>query len=906
MRGLVILLILSLVVVGVTPGAEAQSEIPLLLKTEQDIRNLTKVGSGTSASPYIIDGLSFTAPSSVPITIYGTTKYVVLRNPVVAAAQSSDAIRIVNAAHVVVEGANLEFNKVGIRVVNSTDVTIKDSEIRASTDAGILLDSTSKAQILRNKIAVNGRDVVFAVNGTRLATQNVFRDNNLSISTDQTGFAFESPAMYDQDIDPSNVVNFIPMRWHVNLKGTAAAPKTISDEVVDVKGITNVAQVVCYNCSYVTIDRVTGTTGKASGLLIERSGNITISQIFAEGNEGSGIHVRNSSRIDVGSSNIYGNGIGFQTMNATHVNLTASQIKGSTRTGASLQYGGNVSLRGNTIAEGTGDGVAFDKVNGSLSEGNTIQDNSGDGVEVSASTSPIVRDDSLLDNGGAGVHLTSTTSRASVSNIRASGNAQGILLSKGTLLSTISSSVFEGNTQSGVALSSAGLKNTIADNTFADQPRHVELTLSKLNVFTGNRITIAPGEMGFWFDKEDSYDNEIPTSNTVNGTAMQWHVAIAGTPQSPMVLRDIVVETPNMTNVAQVMIYKGSYIDLVNTVASNGVRGVYTLRSSSMEIDGAQLTNNSVGLDMLGTQTAVVRGVTTYGGTSSVYLSNALNVTLADIAGPGTDYVVDIDKTSRGSIIEQIDATDVLKGSIRGASTSHLIADAGLDKLVALGNETSFDGTLAYTRFDSERIVRQTWDFGDGESDESGDTAALRPTHNYTTPGNYTATYKLQTADGRTLTDTVKVRIVPPPEMPAMPGVEANKSNGTVTLNWTPPASEFPIKSYRVYRGLNASNLTLLLETVNNATTTKEKFDTSMDVFYAITAVSFGGESALSEPFMLNITPPPPPPKPTPSPTEPTEPTEEAPTEGAKTPGPGFALALLAAAGVAVARQRRR
>lgn len=827
---------------------------------------------------------------------------------IVAGGAKYDGIRLTNATNVVIERADLQFNNAGIRLQLSNGTIVRDSTVRASK-IGISLEGTLRADIRRNQLSVNDQDVAFGSftppRSTVIhATLNVFRENNLSIATGQFGFFFPSVLFYDNDIDPSNVVNFLPVRWHTNVIGTPTSPVVISDEAVDVKGTTNVGQVVCYNCAYVRIQNINATSGSASGLVIEKGRNVTMVNVFAEGNDVAGILLLNSLDLTIESPSTYANRVGVQGQNVTNLTIATGRIAANQQ-GVSLMYANDTRLRENTIERNT-DGVVLDRVNRTASERNTIQLNSGDGMRITQGVRNAARNETIVGNGGAGVMLSNTLN-ATVATSRIENNTRGgVVLAAGTYLSRVTSNTFSANAEGGIWLNAAGPLNRIDGNTLSAEAKHLRFTSTEQSIVDTNRMTGGVNETGLWFDDEKSYTNEIATTNTVNETPVRWYVALVGSPNAPIVLRNIRSETENVTNIAQIMIYKGSYVDVIDARASQGARGIYALRSSSVTVEDADLQRNLVGVEMSGTQTGEIRRVVVNGSRSGILLANAVNVSIEDVSAPGTRIAVEIgDAQSRGSVIQRINATGTIDMSVRDPTAAtkeprHLIADAGLDKLVGADRNASFMDAIGVARFGSERILRQAWSFGDGATEETTLEATLRPIHAYAEPGNYTATYTIETADRLALTDTVRVRVVPPPEAPSELAAVPATQSGRVALNWTPPASEFPITKYKVYRGLDAENLTFLLELAVNETTVPEAFETPMDVFYAVSAIAFGGESEMSDPFQIRLRPPPPPPTDT-SPT--VTPTATAEEKGSPLPALPLVLAVV---GLAAWVARRR
>jgi nitrous oxidase accessory protein NosD len=860
-------------------------------------------GSGTASSPYVITGYDLLAVDAHGISLTNTRAHVVIRDVSIAAGGAKwDAIRLVNATNVTIERADLQFNRAGVVLQAAHGVTIRDSTIRASK-SGITLENTDHAKITANNLAVNEQNVAFTTTGTARTSGNVFRENNLSIATGQYGFFFQGPHVYNNDVDPSNVVNFVPVRWHTNVAGTAATPHVFTGEAAHVKGMTNVGQVACISCSHVRFENVNASSGAANGLVIEKSHNVTIHQAFAEGNDAAGIHVRNSTRVDVTSSSAYANKIGIHGFNASNMTVSGVTLAANDQ-GMLLNFGGINVVRESSV-ESNREGVFLDRTNRTTLETTTVARNTADGIRLAAGRDNAAQSMSLRDNKGAGINVVGTFN-ATVSASRAENNsAGGILLGKDTLLAKVTGNTVVGNGEGGIRLVSTAALNRIEDNTLENQSRHIRFTMSGQAVVSGNTMTAGPNQTGLWFDDEASYNNEISTTNLVGGTPVQWHVALVGSPSAPIVLRGMRVEAENVTNVAQIMVYKTSYVRVEDAIAANGARGIYGLRSSSITITDSTVRDNQVGIELRGTQTGEVRRVSAYGGKSGVLLAETLNISVSDLTANGTRIAVEFaDTKSRGAVVERIDASGVTEVSVKDPTAAtteprHLIADAGLDKRAPVGANVTFSDALGVARFGSERILRQSWDFGDAGTVESEATATLRPTHIYEAAGDYVATYVVETADGLRLSDTVEVRVIAPP--PAPTNLTAQIVGGKVNLSWLPPESEFPITSYRVYRGIAEDNLTFLMEGPKNETVATEKMDTAAKIWYSVTAIAFGGESLNSTLATLTITPPPPPP---PTPIE----GEEVPGEGeeaAQTPLPAVALLALAAGLAAVARRRR-
>lgn len=897
-----------LLLVSPLPPASAQEGGNIVITGNAEIRDFAKAGgAGTASNPWIIENKEITAASGHGIDISDTTQHILIRNVrVVAGGAAYDGIRLVNVSNVVIEKADLQFDRYGIHVQRSFDVAIRNSTVRAS-QVGILLEGAQRTGVVNNSLAVNERDVSlksFAQGRlpTLNSTGNTFRSNNLSIASGQIGFEFADPRSYSNSIDASNVVNFVPMRWYTHLTGTAASPRVITGDAAQVKGMTNVAQIMCWACSHVRMVSLNASSGTAAGVAIMNSSNVTLVRPFTEGNEAAGIEVKDARNVTVEGASTFANGVGIRLVNATSARVTGAEIAAN-RQAALVQFGSqNAILASRVLAND--DALVLDRTNRSLTEGNNVSGSRIDGIRIVGGRDNVLRGEEVRQNGGAGVMLTDTFN-ATVTRSHIENNSKGgVVFGPKTILSHVRDSRLVANGEGGIRFATSGPLNRAEGNDLSGQARHIRFTATEQNTLERNVMSWAPGETGIWFDDENAFNNNISTTNLVNGTPVQWHVAVVGTSTSPIVLRDLRVTTPNVTNIAQIMVFKGSYVRLENAVASDGARGVYALRSSAITISGAQLTDNLVGVELRGTLTGEVRGVRAEGGVTGVLLAQSSNVSIEDLAAPGAKTAVEFaDSTSKGSVIQRVNATKTTGASIKDPSISktvpprgnHLIVDAGLDKRVGAGVDLTFSDAIGVARFGSDRIAKQTWSFGDGTSEESHEPAVLRPVHAYANTGLHVATYTVEMADGLVLTDTVLVEVLPPPAAPT--GLEAEVAGRVVKLEWIPLSNE-TVTTYRVYRGADRDDLTFVLNSTGNTTSVSEKLD-GRRVWFAVSAVGVGGEGPLSTPRPVSLDAPA---KPDDGKTTTTTPPT---TEAKESPLPPAAALLLALALLAAARRRR-
>ncbi len=109
----------------------------------------------------------------------------------------------------------------------------------------------------------------------------------------------------------------------------------------------------------------------------------------------------------------------------------------------------------------------------------------------------------------------------------------------------------------------------------------------------------------------------------------------------------------------------------------------------------------------------------------------------------------------------------------------------------ANSNTTSGDATLSVsfssTVSEGNGGVSYVWKFGDGAT-----SASQNPEHDYTTPGNHTASLTITDITGLTASDQISIEVMTPPDTTPPAGVsglgETTKTNQTIRWDWTNPS----------------------------------------------------------------------------------------------------------------------
>lgn len=537
---------------------------------------------------------------------------------------------------------------------------------------------------------------------------------------------------------------------------------------------------------------------------------------------------------------------------ASNVTLVDPLARGGRADGLVILNSQGVRVIGGILADNRGGGARIVATGEVRLDGVNASENGGDGLTFVGSPFAAVENATMMGNLGAGVSARDTIAPFAAIANRVEANRKGGILLAVVPEARVEDNAMRRNGPTGIEVVAGNARTRIVGNELADHDAGIRIVATSFASFVRNAIDIEAGQVGFHFADEASYDNDLPPSNTVDGEALQWHRALAGTESAPIVLRDVRVTVRGITNVAQVMVYRSAYVSLPGVVAENGVAdGLLLHRSSSVMVDDARLRGNDVGAHLVATQSSLVRRADVAESRVGVHLAASGANTIEGTLVRGTQRGILMDGDGVANRVSQTQATGargsvVEDPSVSGLRGANLVVDAGPDVRNGIGRPVRFEGALVASRFDSERIVHQRWDYGDGSADERAEATPLRPSHLYAQPGTYTATLTVRTAEGRVYSDTALARISGPLSAPL--GVAAVQARTSASLSWQPPASDggTDVVAYRVYRGATPEEATLLLEVGNVTHALDEAVPEGVFHHYAVAAVNGDSEGPRS------------------------------------------------------------
>ncbi len=259
------------------------------------------------------------------IYLFGATENLVDFNNCTGAVNFG-LILYIEANRNTVRDNNLSSNPAsGLLIYNSNNNTIVNNTCDSNENAGIELWLNSENNdIVDNRASNNSQGISLSDS----SMNNEFRGNNITKTDSQFGFYFADNTTYDNNIDRTNLVNNISIRWYTHENGISLDGLNIS-----MYNITNVAQIMLYDCHQVNLTNSTGSNGN-HGILLFSSGNNKIKY------------------NDLSDNNL---GIGLESSNWN--NISNNTCHGNTQDGIHLASSENNTITGNLLMKNEGIGI---------------------------------------------------------------------------------------------------------------------------------------------------------------------------------------------------------------------------------------------------------------------------------------------------------------------------------------------------------------------------------------------------------------------------------------------------------------------------------------------------------------------------------------------------------------------
>jgi len=561
--------------------------------------------------------------------------------------------------------------------------------------------------------------------------------------------------------------------------------------------------------------------GNYEGIGVDVSRDVRINASAVSSNNGFGIAVRSSTRVEVSGTSLEVNQAGIVVRDSSSLDLQWNYLRGNLQNAISFDYTSGIRFEGNWVEE-LGNGISLWNLGASTFVGNTFDS---------------IRDLDLWLVDSSGINVSGNTIRFRSGGLRIVG-VDGLELIGNLIVSESNAAIISGRNirveaneiwaggGRGLSIESAEavrvVGNDLRNPLYGLGLFQVTNATVRANDFSGNGITLSG-------DAPAHYDSHaIAPDNTVDGRPIDYRKGCADLALEGVQAGQLILASCSRVRVSNASIggteigLQAAFVDGLDlgnltlsgsslfglflhnvtggtmvglSASSNSRAGVYVRASVNLVFDGLLSRSNGVGVALGGSSDILVK--------RSRFVDNGVQATddrgsanawdagypeggnvwsdyagWDDCGGPAQDvctgsdglgdtwYVIDADTYDRYPIVEvnppNAPPEPVIVGPTRGVAYDTI----------------HWDGTSS---FDPDgQIVSYRWEFGDGDQ-STGSTAY----HRYTTAGTYDV--RLTVTDNRHTTTTARVLVMiePPPEIPLVLYEHASGFRLPIPADWS-------------------------------------------------------------------------------------------------------------------------
>ncbi len=256
---------------------------------------------------------------------------------------------------------------------------------------GIQIDDSNKNTIENNTCSNNWFGITLYS-----SPDNILKNNTITITGTQIGFNFNNVVSYNNTITETNTVNGVPMRWYTNIIGNVSQYIVLQDINVELSKITNIAQIMLYNCHYVKLKNSTTKNGTNNGFLLYSSNNNIVENNTCYSNNENGIKLTFSSNNNLTNNNCSKNDKGISLSQSNWSNIDKNN--GSTnRIGIQLDSSSSNIVKNNTCNSNDNHGIFFKSSSNNKLKNNTCNSNDN-GIYLKLSSKNELKNNSCSNN----------------------------------------------------------------------------------------------------------------------------------------------------------------------------------------------------------------------------------------------------------------------------------------------------------------------------------------------------------------------------------------------------------------------------------------------------------------------------------------------------------------------------
>ncbi|MHA2251361.1 MAG: right-handed parallel beta-helix repeat-containing protein [Candidatus Kariarchaeaceae archaeon] len=429
---------------------------PVLITDDSDFSAQGFDGAGTVDDPYLIAGLDIAIGSGNLIEIWNTTaNFCVRDNTLNGFTTSGHGIFVVNGTQGIIERNQvLNIGNNGIRVDNSTVMSIKDNYVHTTVGSGIVLAFNSiDITISGNEIAsseFNGINVVLGSSNVTITDNNI-HDNVLD------GIHFEESHF-----------NFIENNHFSNCNTGILLLNSSSNEIL----------------GNTVMQSVNG------GIALQAASNYNLVSNNTSFNNGlSGIYVGSSSDNVISTNQVYANGhSGIYLFLSTQNQVVENFAFSNSVKGVGLETSTANELIGNTVYDNQDAGIGFILSPGNFIIDNEVYNNKLNGIAFFQSTDNRITNNNVYGNIYRGIRIQDGSNGNIIELNKIHDNTEdGIVI--WTSDNIVDNNEYYSNTWSGIRLDVNSNNNTVIDNVIWENGEDgITTTFATNSLIDGNEV----------------------------------------------------------------------------------------------------------------------------------------------------------------------------------------------------------------------------------------------------------------------------------------------------------------------------------------------------------------------------------------------------------------------------------
>ncbi len=557
-------------------------------------------------------------------------------------------------------------NHIGIAVGSSSNNNILTSNFaNNNTGPGIRVNSSNNNALTGNNTSSNKWGIYLSHSNNTLtnntasnnesgielyrARNNILRNNLMSDNRYNFTVKGDDYLDFENDIDTSNLVDGDPVYYLVGASGT----------VID--SSSNAGTVYCIGCDNVTVKDLI-LTNEACGIYFYNTINSSI-QNNQLNNNGTGIYLNSSSDNTITGNTASSNNIGIYLSSSGSNTITGNITNDNDVVGIQLYSGGSNTVIDNTASNNRSYGICLSVSNSNTLMNNTTNNNvyynyHGWGIYLDHSSNNTITNN-ITSNNRYGMYIYRHSNNNNIADNTVSGNVVGIRIgSYAYSYRSCSGNLITGNDASNndyvVFLYWSGGNNIIRDNhsgrihlnhadnntVINNNTSGISLETSNNNIITGNIISNSAFGIYLRYSggnvlrdnlmsgnddnfivtgyKDSHFDNDINTSNLVDGKPIYYLIGASGT----------VVDSSS--NAGLVYCFNCDDITVKGLTITNAEKGIYFYNTINSRIQNNSLNDNYYGIYLISSSNNTITENTASENQRGIYLDGSNNNAITD------------------------------------------------------------------------------------------------------------------------------------------------------------------------------------------------------------------------------------------------------------------------------------